>query len=409
MPFGTREFTAILGLIGFIIKKIFELERHNNVFLTNNIIKIYFVLMLLSFISLISLTANSSSEIEYIKYSITVSTIIFGSYLLYLILIKVHHFLSFQIIANYIIAVVLFQVILSLLMFIFPTVNTFFLNIQVFNEMDVSVIEQTVELRLIGFGARFFGAGLVNAYALILISFAVSFSKNKKELLFYAFSFLIIFVIGMMMARTTLIGFILSLFVLLLSASNTSTSAPKLKSKKYFLGYIFYFVLLLVLIVWVITLFIPKVLEILQVASNFGFEIFINYFENGTAESASTDMMQEMYVWPQKEWTYIFGDGRFYSTPGDPSGGYYMGIDIGYIRLLYYFGISGLITFYWLQFIAIQMLGKTFFKKPYMFIIIMSLFVLILGGKGLADLLYLNLIWGVLWIDSEKFYAVKKQ
>jgi hypothetical protein len=275
--------------------------------------------------------------------------------------------------------------------------------------LDESVIEKTVELRLIGFGSRFFGAGLVNAYALILISFVVSFAKSKKELLFYAFSFLIIFVIGMMMARTTLIGFILSLFVLLLPTSNISTSAPKLKSKKYFLGYIFYFILLIVLIVWVITLFIPKVLEVLQVASNFGFEMFINYFENGRAESASTDIMQEMYVWPQKEWTYILGDGRFYSIPGDPSGGYYMDIDIGYIRLIYYFGIGGLIVFYWLQFIAIQMVGKTFFNKPNTFIIIMSLYVLILGGKGLADLLYLNLIWGVLWIGSNKLYAVKKQ
>lgn len=73
--------------------------------------------------------------------------------------------------------------------------------------------------------------------------------------------------------------------------------------------------------------------------------------------------MKEMYVWPDSISTYIWGDGRFYETAGDPFGGYYMGVDIGFIRLIYYFGIFGLLAFYWLQFKAVKMIGKIFFTN----------------------------------------------
>ncbi len=402
MPFGTRELTAILGLILFIVDKSFEVEKNKNIFFTKNFFQIYSMLMLLALISLVTIILNGSIEIEYIRYSIVVSTIIFGSYLLYSLLLKVYPILSFRIIAKYIVLVVLLQIIIALLMFIFPSINTFFLNIQVFNELDNEKIGETLDFRLIGFGTRFFGAGVVNAYALILISFLVSFVKSKKELFFYSISFVLIFIIGMMMSRTTIVGFILSVLVLLFSKTNNKSN------RFFFLRYIILIVIILTLIIFLIALLVPKVLEILQVAYNFGFEIFINYFENGSAESESTNRMKEMYVWPESLWTYIWGDGRFYATAGDPFGGYYMGVDIGFIRLIYYFGVFGLLAFYWLQFIAVKMIGKFFFYKHNFFVFVMFLYILILGTKGLADLLYLNLIWCVLWINKEKYSLIEK-
>ena len=74
-----------------------------------------------------------------------------------------------------------------------------------------------------------------------------------------------------------------------------------------------------------------------------GLELITNYFAGGTADSASTNEMFDMWrVFPEHISTYIIGDGQFTL----PDGSYYMHVDIGVLRILYFIGIPGLILLF---------------------------------------------------------------
>jgi len=74
----------------------------------------------------------------------------------------------------------------------------------------------------------------------------------------------------------------------------------------------------------------------------FAFESFFNWMETGEWRSSSTDMLSGMWLLPESLKTWIIGDGYF----ADPSGGgYYMGVDIGYLRFIYYCGLLGVAAF----------------------------------------------------------------
>jgi hypothetical protein len=45
----------------------------------------------------------------------------------------------------------------------------------------------------------------------------------------------------------------------------------------------------------------------------------------------------------------VIGDGHYYNKPGDASSGYYMATDVGFLRLIYYFGTIGLLIYFLLQ------------------------------------------------------------
>src|SRR5690606_30526272 len=71
------------------------------------------------------------------------------------------------------------------------------------------------------------------------------------------------------------------------------------------------------------------------------FELFINYSESGSLNTSSSQKMSEMIRLPQSASTWWFGDGMIISEDGS----YYKQIDIGVLRLLYYFGVLGILAF----------------------------------------------------------------
>src|SRR5690606_35683986 len=82
-------------------------------------------------------------------------------------------------------------------------------------------------------------------------------------------------------------------------------------------------------------------LERFERTLNYTFELFINYFSGSGFESRSTNRQLEMYIFPETIGTWLFGDGMMESA----TGGYYMKTDIGYIRLLFYFGLPSTLFF----------------------------------------------------------------
>ena len=134
----------------------------------------------------------------------------------------------------------------------------------------------------------------------------------------------------------------------------------------------------------------PSVADDFELAFNFGFEMFIKYFDSGALESESTNIMKDMYIWPTTFKTYFIGDG-FYSDPFN-SGFYYMGTDIGFLRLIYYFGVLGLLIYFILQ---LQVIYFSFLKnnKFYLTFVALVLYCIILNFKGFSDLIFLAILF----------------
>ena len=76
------------------------------------------------------------------------------------------------------------------------------------------MVDSTYGMRLQGWGSNFFGAGIINGLALILMTY-LFLNKRVRRLWCFTILYVFILVIGILIARTTLIGFLFSLFYLL--------------------------------------------------------------------------------------------------------------------------------------------------------------------------------------------------
>ena len=75
----------------------------------------------------------------------------------------------------------------------------------------------------------------------------------------------------------------------------------------------------------------------------FAAELFINLFSGQGLETESTDILLEMYqILPTTLTTWLVGDG-FYLAQNSVDGLYYMGTDVGYLRIIFATGIIGVV------------------------------------------------------------------
>jgi len=380
---GTRVLLGLLGLVLFfslLPQKIKQLKIEKKYLL------LVCILILLALISLLSIAMNQTDDLEFVKYPISILIILLASYFVIYILQACYYKLTLEKLSELIINVIFIQIILSLLMFVIPDIQELLITIQYIPEISNNVLSDSLEFRLIGFGIMFFGAGVINGFALILIAFLIKTTRMSiGKILYLAMAFFFILVLGMMMARTTLIGAIIAITVLLIPRG-FKLNINSIKNILIFITSLF--VIPLIVIIITVTLN-PKVIETFQPAFNFGFELFINYLNNGVVQSASTSQMQDMYVFPNSFKTYIIGDA-YYSNPNGY--GYYMDTDIGYLRLIYYFGMTGLVTYLYLQFIPMR---QVMIKNKHYRMLCYSIFIylLILNLKGFTDFLFLSLLF----------------
>jgi hypothetical protein len=114
-------------------------------------------------------------------------------------------------------------------------------------------------------------------------------------------------------------------------------------------------------------------------------------------ESDSTTQMGNMFVWPKDFMTYLIGDGLYTDTF---TGAYYKATDIGVIRLIYYFGLPGLIMYFLFQFqIAYFAFLKN--KKYSVMFIVVFIYCVILNFKGFTDLFFLNILFFINYSDAK--------
>ena len=293
--------------------------------------------------SLISVTINQTPDMAYVTYIRSAVIWLSGAFAVGYIIRAVHGRIDVQLMVHYLIGVCLFQCVSAMLINFIPAVQEF-VDRYVYQAQDFLKDAD----RLYGIGASLDVAGSRFSAVLVAIAFLLVSSPKRMSVgmtIFYTLSFVVITIIGNMIARTTLIGTLIGIVWILVGPfviPTTNNSAHIAGKGGAILG------TLAILIGASIILYntFPDVKDLFR----FGFEGFFSWFETGEWKTDSTEKLQSMVIWPEELKTWIIGDGYFENSRNDPNylgsatnDGFYMGTDIGYLRFIYYFGIAGLV------------------------------------------------------------------
>lgn len=381
LPTNTKNTLAAIGVL-FVI---FELIKLKEFSIPKQLLILLLLSGMVSIMSMISITYNQTPDTAYAAYIRSAVIWLSGAFAVGYMIRAVHGRIDVPLVVNYLIGVCLFQCVSAILIEFIPAVRAF-VDRYVMQAQDFL----TNANRLYGIGASLDVAG--SRFSAVLVATAFLLVSSPKRIsvgmsVFYTLSFVVITIIGNMIARTTLVGALIGIVWMILGPfilpqNDKSTHAAE--KGMAILG------TLAVLVGISIILYnaFPDVRRLFR----FGFEGFFSYFETGQWQTDSTSKLQSMVIWPEELRTWIIGDGYFENSRQDPNylgdstnRGFYMGIDIGYLRFIYYFGVLGLIWI--IAVIAYSAYVCAKFLREYAWLFIMALGVgLVVWAKVSTDI-----------------------
>lgn len=335
--------------------------------------------LLMMFFTLFTFIFNNEPEITFLIFPFQLVYLLLLSFCIYYILKQWCNIIDFYILTKYFVISLIIQSVIAILMFVNTPICLFLFELQGI-DLASSVLERYYGMRLIGLGCFYFGAGAIYGLGLITLIPLMLKVKNKNQLIKLLLLYVYIFVVGLFFARTSMIGCALSIMYLC-----ACILIPKVGQKAFaifrkFIAYI------TILGIGLFTIYnsSPKLQDEYGDIVKFGFEAFINLAESGELSTRSSDGLKEYHlnIWPKDSKTYYIGDTRW--TQGD---GYYGDSDVGYIRLLYYFGIPGIVLFLYYQYSVAKTMRFIYKEKILsLFFIIVFLYAVILLVKGYIDI-----------------------
>lgn len=383
LPIGnTKIFIAVLGLVLWGANMIGRRES----LVSKSMVKVSLWAFGISLISVISLAYNGATDTAYVSYLISMWVWVGAAYLVCHLIKSVHGRISVELICWYFIGVCAAQCVLAILIEFIPYVKS------VIDSMVVQQSQQYIEEvdRMYGIGAAFDTAGSRFACSLIMLTFLFSKrirrSYDNKVVVLFSVLFIWIGVVGNMIARTTSVGLLIAVLFLLIDTKAVTFNVHKSYAKSLFI----IFGVGVVLIPIGLSLFkIPAVENLFR----FAFEMLFNLADSGELQTGSTDVLLEMWRhYPRDFKTWIIGDGYFISPiatnpyyVGDHQYAYYMGVDVGYLRFIYYFGLIGLLCFVCYMFVVAKecMNNNPQYKALFIMLLIMNY---VLWAKVATDL-----------------------
>lgn len=340
---GVNTKMAMAG-VGLVILG-FQLGRARNSIFSKDMVTISAYALLVSLTSFIAVTFNETRDYTYVSYIISMWVWLSAAYVAVGVMRKIHGYASVGLVCNYLIAVCVFQCISALVIDFVPAVKNFALTY--ISDLGPTQMELMKESgRLFGLGAALDPAGSRFAAILTVIAFLGTHLANTTQrsyAVWYVLAFLLIAVVGNMIARTTSVGIILAVLFILYSMGLHRMVINKGAGQLFlWLGGI-----LLVAIPVIVVLYNTN--EQFHDNIRFAFEGFFSLVEKGRWEVSSNEILKNMVVFPDNLKTWIIGDGYM----NDPTGidpfytgpdfhGYYMQTDIGYLRFIFYSGLIGL-------------------------------------------------------------------
>lgn len=350
-------------------------------------IKTLFYPVLMSLFTVLSSVVNTITENTFIIFPFQVIYLLLLSYCIYYITKRFCKVISFYVITRYFLMTLVVQSVIAIVMFVNQPICLFLFDLQGI-DLTSRVIKMYFGVRLIGLGCFYFGAGAIYGLGLIAIMPFMLKAKNKQQLIKLILLYVYIFIVGIFFARTAMIGCVFSIVYLIFCIL-----IPKMCNKVFlvFRQFIIYLTVFGIALVFIYTSS-PKLQEDYGDIIDFGFETFINLVENGELSTASSDGLTEYHlsIWPQNQKTYYIGDMRW--TKGDS---YYGDSDVGYVRLLFYFGVPGVILFLLYQYSIVRISGLIFKERILSFffftVFFYALILLIKGYIDVASLIFIYL------------------
>ena len=397
LPFdiGSRMFITVLGFCLYIyhtfFRKEFSLHIHTKLFSY-----LHFFNILLVFMTIVSSMYNQTKDYSMLKLCMSFYFNLFAAYFIFSLL-NYKQSISLKRIILYLSFVVNIYLSLSILCIISPEFKLF-----IFNLLDPKdfIVQQlfmfSFSKKIGGIGANPYIVGYTNAFTIVFI--AIYLIKNQCSFLlrmYFLFSILFILIIGNMIARTTSLGFIIAMIVFSLNFF----SSQKINLNRSTVNWLKMIVIFICLAM--IPFFVSDSIKLkLNTSFAYGFELVNNILEGNGLQTESTNELKTMYIFPDRPITYLIGDGLFYNPLDKIS--YYHDTDVGYLRLIFYLGIPGLILFMCIQFLPILLARNI--DKEYNLYLNCSLFLfLLLSLKGMTDLFYIFVLlyYSIIYVKNQ--------
>lgn len=275
------------------------------------------------------------------------------------------------------------DIIFSILRFNFDFINDLFKKLYPPSNIIIRM-HLILKERLMGFGGFFFGAGIVFSVVLILIVYMLKNQNiTKKEKLRLSFIYIFSLSMGILISRTIIVGFLLSILYFFISSKN------KIK------------ILCNLILTAVLILFVGVILfNFLDVDKR---EWIINFvYIKGIG---SLNSMLRMYnKIPDNMKTFLIGDSLW----GDVNTEYYMNIDIGFLRMIFFNGIIGLlfqILFNW----NLTRIKNRELKKLSRILFILFLILNLKGFVAYLPICFLIKILDIFNIKNSNFKFLEKE
>lgn len=309
---------------------------------------IFFYALAVSFISLVAITYNGTHDNSFTGYFVSMLVWIAGAWGACGVIKAVHGRLDAELVATYLVLVCAVQCILAFIMNMYEPLRLYVDGFLGGTEEYMGIAEG----RVYGIGCALDVAGLKFSAVLAIIAFlSVHGSRFVQDhISWYVAAFIVMTVIGNMISRTTLVGVLIAVLYWTVCGI-----AWILGRRGMEWGFARWLAILLAVAVPAVVISY-NLSPVVASDIRFAFEGFFSLFEIGQWYTHSNDILiNHMIVFPDNVKTWIIGDGLAanpvtfpeidpYYT-GEEYHGYYMGTDIGYLRYIFYFGLTGLMLF----------------------------------------------------------------
>ena len=374
----------------FVIYFIINPKVDNNPFsIKYRIFKVIRYPILMAILSVLGIIVNANVDFTFIYFPIQIIYLLLLAFCIYKITKHYYKDIDYYIITRFFIICLIIQSVIALIMFVNEPVRDFLFSMQDF-VLNERVIQMFLGVRLLGLGCFYFGGGVLYGLGLILLIPLMFKSRNKESLLKLIILYLYLFAVGCFFARTCMIGFAISVLLIV-----SCIIKSKLRHKAItIISQFLLWTCLIAMSLVSIYLSSPKLQEDYGKIIDFGFEAFINLSENGELSTKSSDGLQEEHlkILPKDIKTYLIGDTKW--MDGEH---YYQGSDVGYIRLMFFFGIGGIILFLLYQFSVCTTLSSIYMtpvvSKCFRIIFFYVSILLIKGYVDVASLMFIYLYY----------------
>ena len=322
---NTKMIVAVIGLLWFG----YDALLRRNVQLPQVMVVGLLFAGLYSIINIFAIEFNATDDYSYANYVTTFLVWIFSVYPAIALIRLTHGEVTLPLITYYLVATTLFQCLTGLIMDNNPGFDEFNAKIVAW---DMDFYDRIGRIRCFSTALDFGGVrfSLVLILIMGMLGRDESVRKSKCAMFYLLLSFFVIAGIGNMVARTTTVGVVVGLVILVIYMFG---SGPRLGGSGYIIG-LFFVTLGLVSVVGV---YLYNTDEYYYNLIRFAFEGFFNLVEKGEFTTDSTEVLESMWKWPSDTKSWIIGTGIY--------GSWAYGTDIGYCRLILYSGLAGFVVF----------------------------------------------------------------